>query len=221
MATSEQKQAVVLPLSQERRRHQRVKVNLLGRYMLEDRKEYPCQTLDMSPGGVALITTVLARVGEHVVAYIDHIGRLEGRCVRILDNGFAMTIAGTARRRDKLADQLTWFANRHILGLPEDRRHDRFSIKDPRSTLTLPTGVTVPCKVTDVSLSGAAVLADVRLPIGSPVTLGRTLGRGEYFVAGDDLEFSTDSRELGPVRRRDILARGWLVYWPPDRVRKL
>jgi len=50
---------------------------------------------------------------------------------------------------------------------------------------------------------------------------GRTLGRGEYFVAGDDLEFSTDSRELGPVRRRDILARGWLVYWPPDRVRKL
>src|SRR3972149_2451607 len=113
MATSEQKQAVVLPLSQERRRHQRVKVNLLGRYMLEDRKEYPCQTLDMSPGGVALITTVLPRVGEHVVAYIDHIGRLEGRCVRILDNGFAMTIAGTARRRDKLPDQLTRLANRH------------------------------------------------------------------------------------------------------------
>ena len=177
MATSERRQAVVLPLSQERRRHQRVKISLLGRYMLEDRKEYPCQTLDMSPGGAALITTVIPRVGEHVVAYIDHLGRLEGRCVRHIDNGFAMTIAGTARRRDKLADQLTWFANRHILGLPEDRRHDRFSLKDPRSTLTLPTGVTVPCKVTDVSLSGASVMAEVRLPIGSPVTLGRTLGR--------------------------------------------
>lgn len=50
---------------------------------------------------------------------------------------------------------------------------------------------------------------------------GRTLTRGEYFVAGDDLEFSTDSRELGPVRRRDILARGWVVYWPPGRVRRL
>jgi hypothetical protein len=177
MAATERKAAAVLPLSQERRRHQRVKVSLLGRYMLEDRKEYPCQTLDMSPGGVALITTMPPRIGEHVVAYIDQIGRLEGRCVRHLDNGFAMTIAGTARRRDKLADQLTWFANRHILGLPEDRRHERFALKDPRSTLTLPTGVTVPCKVTDVSLSGAAVIADVRLPIGSPVTLGRTLGR--------------------------------------------
>lgn len=31
------------------RRHQRVKVSLLGRYMLSDRREYPCQTVDMSP----------------------------------------------------------------------------------------------------------------------------------------------------------------------------
>jgi signal peptidase I len=50
---------------------------------------------------------------------------------------------------------------------------------------------------------------------------GRTLERGEYFLAGDDLDFSTDSRELGPVRRVDILARGWIVYWPADRVRRL
>ena len=191
MATSEQKRTLVLPLSQERRRHQRVKLSLLGRYMLEDRKEYPCQTLDMSPGGAALITTMLPRVGEHVVAYIDHIGRLEGRCVRLLDNGFTMTIAGTARRRDKLADQLTWFANRQILGMPEDRRHDRFSLKNPLSTLILPTGVTVPCKVTDVSLSGASVMADVRLPIGSPVTLGRTLGRVvRHHEGGFAMEFS-------------------------------
>lgn len=191
MATSEQKRTLVLPLSQERRRHQRVKLSLLGRYMLEDRKEYPCQTLDMSPGGAALITTMLPRVGEHVVAYIDHIGRLEGRCVRLLDNGFTMTIAGTARRRDKLADQLTWFANRQILGMPEDRRHDRFSLKNPLSTLILPTGVTVPCKVTDVSLSGASVMADVRLPIGSPFTLGRTLGRVvRHHEGGFAMEFS-------------------------------
>ena len=50
---------------------------------------------------------------------------------------------------------------------------------------------------------------------------GRTLEPGEYFLAGDDLDFSTDSRELGPVRLEDIRARGWIVYWPPDRVRRL
>jgi hypothetical protein len=200
----EQRQTAVLPLSQERRRHQRVKVNLLGRYMLEDRREFPCQTLNMSPGGAALITTVLPRVGEHIVAYIDHIGRIEGRCVRHFENGFAMTIAGTMRRRDKLADQLTWFANQGTLGLPEDRRHDRFSLRDPRSTLTLPTGVTVPCRVMDVSLSGAAIAVDVRLPIGSPVTLGRTLGRVvRHLEGGFAMEFvrvqtpETLERDLG------------------------
>ena len=52
-------------------------------------------------------------------------------------------------------------------------------------------------------------------------TSGRTLERGEYFLAGDDLDFSTDSRDLGPVRRRDILAQAWMVYWPPDRVGRL
>ncbi len=49
----------------------------------------------------------------------------------------------------------------------------------------------------------------------------RVLARGEYFLLGDALDSSTDSRRLGPVRRRDILARGWLVYWPADRFRLL
>ena len=32
--------------AQERRKHQRVRVNLLGRYMLSDRQEYPCQVVN-------------------------------------------------------------------------------------------------------------------------------------------------------------------------------
>lgn len=52
-------------------------------------------------------------------------------------------------------------------------------------------------------------------------TDGRTLASGEYFLLGDNAAFSTDSRELGPVRRRDIRARAWLVYWPPERFRRL
>jgi c-di-GMP-binding flagellar brake protein YcgR len=61
----------VLALSEERRRFQRVRVNLLGRYMLADRREFPCQVVDMSPGGMALIAPVNGKAGERVVAYID------------------------------------------------------------------------------------------------------------------------------------------------------
>jgi hypothetical protein len=112
-------------LGQDRRRHQRVKVNLLGRYMLADRREFPCQVVNMSPGGMALFAPVGGAPGEHIIAYVDHLGRLEGHVARIFPNGFAMTFWATARKRDKLATQLTCLANRNILGLPEDRRNGR------------------------------------------------------------------------------------------------
>ena len=50
---------------------------------------------------------------------------------------------------------------------------------------------------------------------------GRTLERGEYWVEGDNVGASTDSRAFGPVRRRHLLARAWLVYWPQDNWRRL
>ena len=105
---------VILPLAEERRRHQRVKVNLLGRYMLADRREFPCQVVDMSPGGMALQAPMAGQPGERVIAYVDHLGRLEGKVARTFENGFAMTISATLRKRDKLAAQLTWLANRQI-----------------------------------------------------------------------------------------------------------
>jgi hypothetical protein len=58
-----------LPFSEERRRFQRVRVNLLGRYMLADRREYACQVVNMSPGGMALIAPVRGETSERVIAY--------------------------------------------------------------------------------------------------------------------------------------------------------
>ena len=121
-----------LPIAQERRRHQRVKISVLGAlHLLENRREYPCQAVNMSPGGIALVAPVVGNPGERVVAYLDHIGRVEGQIVRHLQNGFAMTVSATVRKREKLAAQLTWLANRHSLNLPEDRRHERILPRTP------------------------------------------------------------------------------------------
>ncbi len=125
---------LIFPAAEERRRFQRVKVHLLGRYMLPDRREFPCQVINMSPGGLALLAPGIGNVGDRVIAYLDHIGRVEGKITRIIDNGFSMTIGATARKRDKLAAQLTWLANRDILNLPEDRRHDRIVPRNPIAT---------------------------------------------------------------------------------------
>jgi hypothetical protein len=163
--------------SEDRRRFQRVKVNLLGRYMLSDRREFPCQVINMSPGGMAMVAPVGGQPGERVIAYIDHLGRLEGHVARPFPNGFAMTIAATARKRDKLAAQLTWLANRHLLDSPEDRRHGRMAPRNPIGRLIMPSGVSVACRVIDVSQSGAGVATEQRPPIGAVVTLGKVQGR--------------------------------------------
>jgi hypothetical protein len=166
------------PSTEERRRFQRVKVQLLGRYMLADRREFPCQVINMSPGGLALLAPGIGNLGERVVAYLDHIGRVEGKITRLLDNGFAMTVGATPRKRDKLAAQLTWLANRQILNLPEDRRHDRIVPRNPMAVLKLDEeGRDIACRIIDLSLSGAALAAEFRPKVGSAVTLGRVQAR--------------------------------------------
>ena len=168
-----QQQKIQQTPARDRRRFQRVKIHVLGRYMLPDRREFACQVTDMSPGSLALLGPGIGDVGARVVAYLDHIGRVEGKIVRIIDNGFAMTVSATARKQDKLASQLTWLANRQILNLPEDRRHDRVVPRNPLSRLTLNDGTAMPCRILDLSLSGAAVSANVRPPVGVRVTLGQ------------------------------------------------
>ncbi len=166
-----------LPVADERRRFQRVKIHLLGRYMLPDRREFPCQIVNMSPGGLAMLAPGIGNVGDRVIAYLDHIGRVEGKITRIIDNGFAMSVGATPRKRDKLAAQLTWLANRDILNLPEDRRHDRIVPRNPIAILTLEDGSKMTCRIIDMSLSGAAIAAEHRPPLQSQVALGKVLAR--------------------------------------------
>jgi PilZ domain len=178
-------------LSQDRRRFQRVRVNLLGRYMLADRREFPCQVVNMSPGNMAVIVPVSGAAGERIIAYIDHLGRLEGRIARTFENGFAMTISATARKRDKLAAQLTWLANRHILGLPEDRRHGRIVPRNPIARLILPNGLNLTCRIIDVSESGAGIATDQRPAKGTLVMLGKVQGRVvRHLEEGFAIEFT-------------------------------
>jgi len=175
----------------DRRRFQRVKVSVLGRFMLPNRKEYPCQVIDMSPGGCAMMTPVSGEMGERIIAYIDHIGRIEGLITRVFEGGFAMSVNATAGKRDKLAAQLTWLANRSVLNLPEDRRHERITPRRPFSDVVLSDGTELRCKLIDVSLSGAALATDVRPAIGSAVTLGRMRARVvRHFADGIAVEFA-------------------------------
>lgn len=145
--------------------------------MLETRQEYPCEAVDMSPGGLLLKAPMVGRVGERVIVYLEHLGRIEGKIARVIPSGFAMTISTTLRKRDKLASQLTWLANRSVLGLPEDRRHLRIVPRNPLTVVTLADGAALNVRLIDVSVSGAAFISDVRLEAGMTITIGSTPAR--------------------------------------------
>ncbi|WP_127524187.1 PilZ domain-containing protein [Mesorhizobium sp. Z1-4] len=179
----------------ERRNFQRVPVKLYGRFMLEDRTEHACQVIDMSPGNVALRADRLAVTGERVIAYLDHIGRIEGVVTRRLQGGFAMTVNASEGKRDKLAAQLTWLANKHELDLPEDRRHERLQPRNPRNVLKLTDGRQYQCRIADLSLSGAGLEIETKPEIGTEIMLGSIRGRVvRHFADGVAIEFASLQR---------------------------
>ena len=170
---------------------QGVDVSLFGRFMMQDKREFPCQVQSMSPGSASLITSQPATVGERIIAYIDHVGRLEGKILRVFHGGFAMSVNATSYKRDKLAAKITWIANRHELSLPEDRRHERITPAKKTTEIKLEDGRSYTARIIDLSLSGAAIEMDVRPAIGTLMWLGNMRGRVvRHFDEGIAIEFA-------------------------------
>jgi hypothetical protein len=162
------------PTQAERRQNQRFEVRLVGRFMRSDRKEFDCESIDASPEGVAFSSDAGVQLGERIIAYLNQIGRVEGRVARIFPSGFAIQMNVPPNKRDKLATQLAWLANRQALGLPEDRRHERITPRDRYTLLKLPNGREYTATLIDLSMSGAALNVDCEPPIGARVIVGAT-----------------------------------------------
>jgi hypothetical protein len=190
------------PPPRSEQRFQRVNVSILGRYMLADRREFPCQILAMSPGDAVVIAPVAGIIGERIIAYLDHLGRIEGTLEAQVDGGFCMNIDASPRKRDKMAAQLTWLASKDLLNLPEDRRHERVVPDIRHSTVVLDDGRRYNCKIIDISLSGAAIELDVRPAMGTPIALGRMRARVvRHFQNGVAVEFVASQEMLNVVQQ--------------------
>lgn len=161
----------------DRRRYRRVPIRVLGRFMREDKEEYPCQVVNMSAGGMAMLSPAQCRDGERIVAYLENFGRIEGIVIRCVDGGIAVRIVASQYKREKIANLLTWLINRESLGLNEERKHERVVPRNPLSKLILPNGDVFDCRVIDVSLSGASIAIEKKPPLQTEVILGRMRGR--------------------------------------------
>jgi hypothetical protein len=158
----------------DRRRFQRVQISLPGRYLLESGLEFPCETIDISPGGLRACANIKPQVGEKVVIYVDSLGSFVGRAVRSHQDGFSMTINASPKKREMLADRLTWFANRDALDLPDERRHERVEPFQKLAVMRTPDGGEHIVKILNLSASGVGVEAAKIPAVGARIAIGKT-----------------------------------------------
>ncbi|MHC5233741.1 PilZ domain-containing protein [Brucella sp. LJL56] len=169
-----------------------VNVDLNGRYMLENRSEFPCVIKRMSPGTALMSGIATPRNGERIIAYIDHVGRIEGIANEVTSEGFHILLSTSEQKKDKLSAQLTWLANKHELALPEDRRHERVVPHKTQHNITFADGNQRLCRIADLSLSGAAIESEFKPAIKSGIMLGPIRGTVvRHFQGGFAVEFAT------------------------------
>lgn len=152
------------------RQHVRTPLALFGHYTLADGFSLPCETKDLSEGGVALAAPVHGQAGERVTLHLEKIGQLDGEIVRSFEGGFAIALTISEERRQDLAAQMRAICESSALGL----------IEMP----LLPDGEM------DMSLLGDAVTFDAAMTRGDQRVQGETTARVTRTAGGGaELEF--------------------------------
>ncbi len=178
-------------LTLEKRLHRRVDISLAGRYMLADRREYRCRTMDISVGGLSIRGYEKGNLGDTIILYIDEIGRIEGTIVRHIDKGFAISFNPSPAKRKRLLEKLTWLINKDMVEGDETRRFTRHMPPVSETKFFMPDGRAYPCKIIDMSLSGASIDIDVIPAVGAEITLGKMKGRvTRHHDSGIAVEFT-------------------------------
>lgn len=169
-----------------------------GRYALSERRldddgkvaVYACRLCSISTRLAVVVGPVIGKEGEIVTAHFDEFGILRGKISRKLPSGFVMDLMLNDVERNKLGAKIIWQKKKVHDQVPDKREHKRILPRDPRSILTLGDGTQMPCFVIDVSQSGVAVSADLWPGLGTPMAVGKLVGRVvRYLDVGFALQF--------------------------------
>ncbi len=189
----------------ERRRFQRVRVDLPGKLFLPAiSEEHACTVIDLSPGGANIACDAALTPDMQVVLYANTFGRFEGTVVRRDAEGFGVRFVSTALKRERTAEQLTLYMNRSLLNEADLRRDERTPTRG-LTRFVRHDGQIVPCEVLDLSMSGISVKTDLRPPIGEFVLIGQLAGRvARHHDQGIGIEFIGASNHTADRLRSQI-----------------
>lgn len=162
----------------------RVNVSLPGRYSLAnrrntrgERREFACSTLTISSQSIALVAPITGPIGERVIAHFEELGKLEGLILGLIEDGFEFRLVLARNQRTALMAKIEWLQKRCIGKLDDYRNHKRAVPTRALTSVLFSDGRTCSGVLIDVSVSGAAVFAELRPRHGDVLAIGRVIGR--------------------------------------------
>ena len=158
---------------------------ITAKYNIADRRDvrtgsrlfFACRVEHITPMEMMISVPVTGDIGDPVLVQVDRLGGVRGLVARRTRVGFVMSISATESERDKLRVKIDWFQKNRARKVVNKRTHDRFTPSNPHSTLIFGDGSTLRCFVVDMSCSGAAVSADIMPDAGTPLAVGKVVGR--------------------------------------------
>jgi PilZ domain len=189
-------------------------LRLGGRYSLANRRdlhgnrrEFACRTSRVSPQQMMIAVPVIGAVGERVISYFGEFGKLDGLITDVVEGGFLLDLVVTKARREQLVSKLTWLDRQQREAVVDVRATERVVPENPHSTIVLADGSTTSCFVIDMSATGAAVSSELQPEIGTPLAVGRAVGRViRHFAEGFAVKFVEQQQR---ERLERMVIRGW------------
>jgi hypothetical protein len=203
------------PVSVEKFLKQRaVNVVVSGQYTLSNwldsegnPRSFACRTSRVSPFRMIVDVPVVGRIGDRITPYFGDFGQLEGRISDTISGSFLLELNMTPPMRQKLSDKLTWLEKfQKDPTVREERKQARLIPASPHSMLTFADGSMKSCFVIDMSVSGAAVSADVQPEVGTPLAVGACVGRVVRHLQGGFAVKFVEQQNREQLERRIIRA---------------
>ena len=162
-----------------------VSVAVAGSYVLPNwydpngkLRSFACRTTRVSPFRMTVEVPVVGKLGDRLTSYFPDFGKFEGAISDTMAGSFLLELEMTREMRAKFADKLIWLEKKQKdPKIADARKEARFIPRASHTTLTMADGTTHGCFIIDMSLSGAAVSAEVQPQIGTPLAVGACIGR--------------------------------------------
>lgn len=141
-------------------------------------RSFACRTNRISPFRMIVDVPVVGRVGDEISSHFGDLGTLQGQITDTVTGGFLLELRMAPTMRERLSNQLNWLEKKQKdAKITDARRQVRVLPANPHSVLTFGDGSIHTCFVIDMSVSGAAVSADVQPAVGTPLAVGACVGR--------------------------------------------